>query len=59
MRIINIKTEYLKNPLGIDALHPVLTWNLEGEDIRFQKAFEIHYRINNCIFYFIFINKIH
>ncbi|MBO4540834.1 MAG: family 78 glycoside hydrolase catalytic domain, partial [Bacilli bacterium] len=46
MRIVNIKTEYLKNPLGIDAIHPVLTWNLEGEDIRFQKAFEILYRIN-------------
>ena len=47
MKVNNIKTEYLSNPIGIDAIHPNLTWNVDGEDIKFQKAFEIIYIINN------------
>ena len=47
MKINNIKVEYLTNPLGIDATHPNITWNVSGDDIKFQKAFEIIYKINN------------
>ena len=47
MELINLKTEYLTNPLGIDVIHPHLTWNVKGDDIKKQKAFEITYKINN------------
>ena len=47
MKIVNIKTEYLTNPFGIDIIHPTLTWNVVGTDIKYQKAFEIIYKINN------------
>ena len=30
MKAINIKTEYLKNPLGIDIDEPRVMWNCEG-----------------------------
>lgn len=30
MKAINLKTEYLKNPLGIDIENPRLMWNCEG-----------------------------
>ena len=30
MKAINIKTEYLKNPLGIDIENPRIMWNCEG-----------------------------
>lgn len=30
MRAIDLKTEYLKNPVGIDFEHPSLMWNCEG-----------------------------
>ena len=30
MKAINIKTEYLKNPLGIDIENPRVMWNCEG-----------------------------
>ena len=46
MKVINLKTEYLKNPLGIDIVRPNITWNVVGEDIKHQTAFEITYRIN-------------
>ena len=46
MQLINIKTEYLKNPLGIDIAKPTITWNVVGEGIKFQKAFELEYQIN-------------
>ena len=47
MKVINLKTEYLTNPLGIDITRPNLTWNVDGEDIKIQKTFEIIYKINN------------
>ena len=47
MELINLKTEYLINPLGIDVIHPNLTWNVIGDDIKEQIAFEITYKINN------------
>ena len=30
MRAINLQTEYLRNPVGIDMEHPRLFWNCEG-----------------------------
>ena len=30
MKAIRLRTEYLKNPLGIDIKHPRLMWNCEG-----------------------------
>ncbi len=30
MRAVNLKTEYLKNPIGIDITEPLLFWNCEG-----------------------------
>ena len=47
MRVINIKTEYLHNPLGLDAVNPRITWNVVGQDIKQQKAFEIVYKLND------------
>ena len=47
MKVVNVKTEYLTNPLGIDINKPIITWNVSGEDIKFQTAFEITYKIND------------
>jgi len=41
-----MELEYLINPLGIDIIHPHLTWNIIGDDINNQIAFEITYKIN-------------
>ena len=30
MKAINLKTEYLVNPIGIDIQNPRLMWNCEG-----------------------------
>lgn len=30
MKAINLKTEYLVNPIGIDKKNPRLMWNCEG-----------------------------
>ena len=46
MELVNLKTEYLVNPLGIDIIHPHLSWNVIGDDINKQTAFEITYKIN-------------
>ena len=43
MKVINTKTEYLVNPLGLDIKHPRVTWNVVGEDIKSQKSFELIY----------------
>ncbi|MCD7817776.1 MAG: glycoside hydrolase family 78 protein [Lachnospiraceae bacterium] len=40
LNAVNLKTEYLKNPLGIDICHPRLGWNLTGDGEE-QRAFEI------------------
>ena len=42
MKAINVKTEYLTNPIGIDILHPRILWNVEGEGK--QKAFSITFK---------------
>ena len=38
MKAVRIRTEYLRDPLGIDILHPTITWNCEGG--KKQKAFQ-------------------
>ena len=30
MKPINIKTEFLHNPIGVDFQHPLITWNCDG-----------------------------
>ena len=40
MKAINLKTEYLKNPIGIDIENPRLMWNCEGGIT--QTAFQIN-----------------
>lgn len=40
LKAMKLRTEYLKNPLGIDIIRPRLGWNLEG-DSKKQTAFEI------------------
>ena len=47
MKLINIKTEYLHNPLGLGVVNPCITWNVVGNDIKHQKSFEIVYFIDN------------
>lgn len=39
MRAINLKTEHMKNPMGIDVINPVLSWVCEG-GVR-QSAYEV------------------
>ena len=39
MKAINLKTEYLTNPIGIDVTEPRFSWNCEG-GIR-QSAYQI------------------
>ena len=46
MKVINLKTEYLVNPLGIDITRPTICWNIVGDDIKFQKAFELFYKVD-------------
>lgn len=40
LRAMKLRTEYLKNPLGIDIESPRFGWNLEGESKK-QTAYEI------------------
>ena len=44
MKAINLKTEYLRNPLGIDIVHPRLSWNCE-DGIK-QTAYQIIAKVN-------------
>lgn len=39
MKAIRLRTEYLKNPIGIDMQHPRLFWNCEGG--KKQTAFQV------------------
>ena len=45
MKVNNILTEYLDNPIGLGIKSPRITWTLEG--VSKQKAFEIKYSIND------------
>ncbi len=47
MKAINLKTEHLVNPLGIDIVSPYLTWNCR-DGIR-QTAYEIEARENGRV----------
>lgn len=40
LNAIRLRTEYLNNPIGIDIVHPELSWNLAG-DSKKQTAYEI------------------
>lgn len=40
LKAVRLRTEYLTNPIGIDIVHPQLSWNLSGESKK-QTAFEI------------------
>lgn len=42
MKAINLSTEYLINPIGIDIAHPRLFWNDEGN--KKQKGFRIEFK---------------
>lgn len=44
MKAINIRTEYLVNPVGIDIINPRISWNDVGGN--YQSAFEIRGKIN-------------
>ena len=44
MKAINLKTEYLRDPLGIDIVHPRLSWNCAG-GIK-QTAYQIVAKVN-------------
>lgn len=39
MKVVNIKTEYLKSPIGIDIDNPRIMWNCEGGVT--QKAYQV------------------
>ena len=47
MKVVNLRAEHLNNPLGIDITHPFISWKIEGSDIKYQKSFEIVYKIND------------
>ncbi len=44
MKAINLKTEYLVNPVGVDFQNPILSWNCEGGKV--QKAFQVNTKID-------------
>jgi len=44
MKAINLRTEYLRDPLGIDIVHPRLSWNCE-DGIK-QTAYQIIAKVN-------------
>lgn len=39
MRAVELRTEYMKNPVGVDFTNPRLMWKCEG-DVR-QSAFQV------------------
>ncbi|MHA1733340.1 MAG: glycoside hydrolase family 78 protein, partial [Promethearchaeota archaeon] len=45
MRPLNLRCEYLKNPLGIDVERPRLSWELERDDIDAHDEVQQAYRI--------------
>lgn len=45
MKAINLRTEYLKNPIGISFQHPRLSWNCEGDSC--QTAYQVIAKCNN------------
>jgi len=44
IKAINLKTEYLQNPLGIDIVCPRFMWNVDGADK--QTAYQIIAKVN-------------
>lgn len=45
MKAINLKVEYLNNPLGVDFKRPIFTWNVIG--CKYQSAFKIDVYVND------------
>ena len=45
MKAINLQTEYLINPIGVDFRNPTLTWNVSGA--KKQTAYQLKAYINN------------
>ena len=39
MNAVNLRTEHMRNPIGIDIVNPYLTWNCDGG--KRQTAYEI------------------
>lgn len=44
MKIVNLRTEYLSNPIGVDFVHPTLRWNVT--QCQKQTAFQIRVQVN-------------
>lgn len=44
IKAINLKTEYLQNPLGIDIVRPSFMWNVDGA-VK-QTAYQIIAKVN-------------
>lgn len=44
IKAINLKTEYLQNPLGIDIVRPRFMWNVDGA-VK-QTAYQIIAKVN-------------
>ena len=45
MKAVNLKTEYLRNPLGIDIVQPRFSWNCEG-GVK-QTSYQIITKVND------------
>ncbi|MBO4366688.1 MAG: family 78 glycoside hydrolase catalytic domain [Clostridia bacterium] len=44
MKAIHLRTGYLKDPVGIDLAHPVLTWHADGG--KKQTAYSVRFSVN-------------
>ena len=44
MKAFDLRCEYMKDPIGIDIVHPRLSWKDEG--LKKQSAYEIEFQIN-------------
>ena len=44
MKAVNLQTEYLTNPIGVDFVNPVLTWNVSGG--KKQTAYRLYAYVN-------------
>ena len=45
MKAVNLKCEFLTNPLGIDIKNPRITWNDEGD--KNQSAYIVSFKVND------------
>ena len=47
MKAINLQTEYLTNPIGVDFVNPVLTWNVSGG--KKQTAYQVKVYVSEAL----------